>query len=98
MEEVKTAGNSQQEMLRSAARAARWCLPAERGMNRPRSRIHSSSALAELLTGGRTLRSDNGSWSGEGLLSPGASGAEAHSFGFGSMSELKLRPPDFTVC
>ena len=55
---------------------ARWCLPAERGMNRLRSRIHSSPALAELLTGGRTLMSDNGGWSGEGLLSPEASGAE----------------------
>jgi len=67
-------------------------------MNRLRSRIHSSPALAELLTGGRTFRSDNGSWSGEGLLSPEASGAEAHNLGTGSMSELKLRPPDFTVC
>ena len=74
---------------------ARWCLPAEWGMNRLRSRIHSLPALAKLLAGGRT---DNGIWSGEGLLSPEASGAEAHSLGFGSMSELKLRPPDFTVC
>jgi len=44
--------------------------------------------------GGRTFRSDNS----EGLLSPEASGAEAHNLGIGSMSELKLRPPDFTVC
>src|SRR5207302_6686902 len=99
MEEVKTAGSFQQEMLRSAARAARGgaCLWSGGWIDFP-AEIHSSPELAELLTGGRTLRSDNGTWSGEGLLSPEASGAEAHSLGFGSMSELKLRPPDFTVC
>ena len=45
--------------------------------------------------GGRTFRSDNRSWPSEGLLSPEASGAEAHNLGIGSMSEPKLRPPDF---
>jgi len=45
--------------------------------------------------GGRSFRSDNRSWPSEGLLSPEASGAEAHNLGIGSMSELKLRPPDF---
>ena len=45
--------------------------------------------------GGRSFRSDNRSWPSEGLLSPEASGAEAHNLGIGKMSELKLRPPDF---
>jgi len=45
--------------------------------------------------GGRTFRSDNRSWPRKRLLSPEASGAEAHNLGIGSMSELKLRPPDF---
>jgi hypothetical protein len=48
--------------------------------------------------GGRTFRPDNRSWPRKRLLSPEASGAEAHNLGIGSMSELKLRPPDFTVC
>ncbi len=79
MEEAKTAAKvSTRNAAQCRASRARWCLPAERGMDRLRSRIHSSLALAELLTGGRTFRSDNRSWSGEGLLSPEASGAEAH--------------------
>jgi len=35
--------------------------------------------------GGRIFRSDNRSWSSEGLLSPEPSGAEAHNLGIGNM-------------